>query len=102
MHLQSNVFNVVLLFCVGLCVQIFAVQDAHTAQFKSATQREVDAEGHQWWQHAAFYELYPRSFADSNDDGVGDLNGIAGKLVTAGSIPPSTHCCRWTQRLFFG
>jgi len=47
---------------------------------QSATQREVDAEGHQWWQHAVFYELYPRSFADSNDDGVGDLNGIAGKL----------------------
>src|SRR6267142_5015031 len=80
MHLKSNVFNVVLLFCVGLCVQIFAVQDAHTAQFKSVTQREVDAEGHQWWQHAVFYELYPRSFADSNDDGVGDLNGITGRL----------------------
>jgi alpha-glucosidase len=80
MHLQSNVFNAVLLFCAGLCVQIFAVQDAHAAQFKSATQREIDAEGHQWWQHAVFYELYPRSFADSNDDGVGDLNGIADKL----------------------
>ncbi|MGZ4788493.1 MAG: glycoside hydrolase family 13 protein [Terriglobales bacterium] len=36
----------------------------------------VDAEGHQWWQHAVFYELYPRSFADSNNDGIGDLNGI--------------------------
>src|ERR1700704_5158470 len=43
-------------------------------------QTAVDKEGHQWWQHAVFYELYPRSFADSNDDGVGDLNGIAGKL----------------------
>jgi len=40
----------------------------------------VDAEGHQWWQHAVFYEIYPRSFADSNNDGVGDLNGIASKL----------------------
>ncbi|MGB8065899.1 MAG: alpha-glucosidase [Candidatus Sulfotelmatobacter sp.] len=36
--------------------------------------------GHPWWQHAVFYEIYPRSFADSNDDGVGDLNGIASKL----------------------
>ena len=33
-----------------------------------------------WWKHAVFYELYPRSFADSNDDGVGDLNGITSKL----------------------
>jgi alpha-glucosidase len=40
----------------------------------------VDAEGHQWWQHAVFYEIYPRSFADSNNDGVGDLRGIASKL----------------------
>ena len=42
--------------------------------------KAVDAEGHQWWQHAVFYEIYPRSFADSNNDGVGDLNGIASKM----------------------
>jgi len=40
----------------------------------------VDAAGHQWWQNAVFYEIYPRSFADSNNDGVGDLKGIASKL----------------------
>jgi alpha-glucosidase len=42
--------------------------------------RTVDAEGHQWWQHAVFYEIYPRSFADSNNDGIGDLKGITSKL----------------------
>jgi alpha-glucosidase len=46
----------------------------------AVAQKPVDAEGHQWWQHAVFYELYPRSFADSNGDGVGDLNGIASKM----------------------
>ena len=45
-----------------------------------AQAKPVDAEGHQWWQHAVFYEIYPRSFADSNNNGVGDLNGIASKL----------------------
>jgi alpha-glucosidase len=33
-----------------------------------------------WWKHAVFYELYPRSFADSNGDGIGDLKGIDSKL----------------------
>ncbi|MGA9475650.1 MAG: alpha-glucosidase [Terriglobales bacterium] len=45
-----------------------------------AQTKPVDAEGHQWWQHAVFYEIYPRSFADSNNDGVGDLNGITSKM----------------------
>jgi alpha-glucosidase len=40
----------------------------------------IDAEGHQWWQHAVFYEIYPRSFADHNNDGIGDLNGISSRL----------------------
>lgn len=40
----------------------------------------VDEEGHAWWKHAVFYEIYPRSFADSNNDGIGDLPGIKSKL----------------------
>ncbi len=44
------------------------------------SKRALDAQSHRWWQHAVFYEIYPRSFADSNNDGIGDLNGIASKL----------------------
>jgi alpha-glucosidase len=33
-----------------------------------------------WWQQGVIYQIYPRSFQDSNDDGVGDLNGIASRL----------------------
>ena len=40
----------------------------------------TDAEGHPWWQHAVFYEVYPRSFADSDNNGIGDLNGIRSKM----------------------
>ena len=42
--------------------------------------RAVDAKTDPWWKHAVFYEIYPRSFADSNNDGIGDLNGITSKL----------------------
>src|SRR5436309_14580280 len=48
--------------------------------FTTAQQKSTDPEGHQWWQHAVFYEIYPRSFADSNNNGIGDLNGITSKL----------------------
>jgi len=65
MHLRSKHLALVVILCFP---------------FAYAQTKPVDAEGHQWWQHAVFYEIYPRSFADSNGDGVGDLNGINSKL----------------------
>ena len=44
-------------------------------QFASASASEQN-----WWKNAVIYEIYPRSFQDSNGDGIGDLNGIAEHL----------------------
>lgn len=33
-----------------------------------------------WWRDGVIYQIYPRSFADSNNDGIGDLNGIISRL----------------------
>ena len=39
------------------------------------TSQELD-----WWEHGTFYEIYPRSFRDSDGDGVGDIRGIINSL----------------------
>lgn len=33
-----------------------------------------------WWKEAVIYQIYPRSFMDSNGDGIGDLQGISSRL----------------------
>ncbi|UZW55381.1 alpha-glucosidase family protein [Sphingobium sp. JS3065] len=39
-----------------------------------------------WWRGAAIYQIYPRSFADSNGDGIGDLKGITAHLPYVASL----------------
>jgi len=40
----------------------------------------ASTENPNWWKNAVIYEIYPRSFQDSNHDGIGDLNGITSRL----------------------
>ncbi len=42
--------------------------------------RQIAAAGREWWRGAVIYQIYPRSFQDSNGDGIGDLLGIVERL----------------------
>jgi alpha-glucosidase len=48
--------------------------------------RRDPAAGRVWWRGAAIYQIYPRSFADANGDGVGDLAGITAHLDYVASL----------------
>lgn len=45
-----------------------------------------------WWNHTVFYQIYPRSFMDSDNDGVGDLQGKTKQKKTKIYQAFKTHC----------
>jgi alpha-glucosidase len=47
---------------------------------KSGSRTGMVSSERDWWKNAVIYEIYPRSFQDSNGDGIGDLNGITERL----------------------
>ncbi len=60
--------------CVGVVCSTFFLVVIWASAIFGATSED------NWWKHAVIYEIYPRSFGDSNGDGIGDLNGITEHL----------------------
>lgn len=77
-RIKSALYVLVLVICcfAGLSAA-HAVQatDSHAKRTDSSATSERN-----WWKNAVIYQVYPRSFQDSNGDGIGDLNGITEHL----------------------
>jgi alpha-glucosidase len=75
MHWTRKIASCALALSIGAFALSAAAQTAPKPPSAGAASSEQN-----WWKNAVIYEIYPRSYQDSNGDGIGDLNGITQRL----------------------
>ena len=80
MYLSKTLAAGVLSLSIGTCGPLSAAAQDPPQQLKEQMAATAQAEERNWWKNAVIYEIYPRSFQDTNGDGIGDLNGITRRL----------------------
>ena len=78
---------------IGTCLAggfLFAATTSRPGQTPNSASSPSAKNSAPWWKHALVYEIYPRSFQDTNGNGVGDINGIIQRLGYLQSLRVNT------------
>ena len=75
----------------GLMDALLALVNAHAEPVPDGSPSDA------WWRDAVFYQVYPRSFCDSNGDGIGDLRGVISRLDYLADLGVD---CLWLSPIF--
>jgi alpha-glucosidase len=78
-HVARILESCALVLCLAAGASV-ALGQTVPAPSTSQPVAKASALARDWWKNAVIYEIYPRSFQDSNGDGIGDLNGITKRL----------------------
>ncbi len=78
MHWTEKIARCAMALCLGAGALAAGGQNA--SEIPKSKPNITSSTEKDWWKNAVIYELYPRSFQDSNGDGIGDLNGITQRL----------------------
>lgn len=86
-----NVKKAYLFILLGLSsIILSACISSKASSVQPITGLSKGTDGYAWWNDAVFYEIFVRSFYDSNGDGIGDINGIIEKLDYLNDGDPKT------------
>jgi alpha-amylase len=104
MSFRRTVGTIAMAIAIGLGSSIAGPARSHAIETATPAASSAAVAG-DWWDDAVYYEVFVRSFSDSDGDGIGDLNGLTAKLDYLNDGDPATDedlgvTCLWLMPIF--